>query len=80
MYDALFEIEAVIRKYFPEENLRLDLYEDPEGEMEDELAIYIATCDEPHAALDKLDKFDRKYWIEKIDQYGNFITVNVEYL
>ena len=80
VYNALLEIKEVIKKYFPEEDLRLELYEDPEGEMENELAIYILTCNEPHTALYKLDQFDREYWVEKIDQYENFITVNIEYL
>ena len=80
LYDVLREIEAAIRKYFPCEILRLDIYGDPEGEMKDELAIFILTSDEPHIALDKLDKFDSEYWIEKVDQYEKFVTVNVEYL
>ena len=78
--NVVFEVETAIRKYFSEENLRLELYKDPEGEMSDELAIYILTRKEPHIALDKLEEFDCEYWIEKANQWDNFISVNLEYL
>ena len=80
LYSFLYEVEAGIRKYFPKENLRLELYEDPEGEMEDELAIYILTHDKPHVALNKLNKFDCECRTKKMDQYENLVTINIEYL
>ena len=80
LYNVLFEIEAAIRKCFSEENLRLELYEDPEGEMEDQLAISIMTYDEPQVALAKLGEFDKDFWLNKIDQFGEFVSVNLRYL
>ena len=79
LYSTLLEIEEAIRMHFPEEKLRLALYADPEGEMNDELAIYILTKDEPRTALAKLDEFDNNFWLDKIDQYGGLVLVNLRY-
>lgn len=80
LYNSLVEVEAAIRNYFPDETLRLNLYEDPEGEMDNELAIYVLTQKEPYVALDKLDTFDNEFWSGRTDSYKNLITINVEYL
>ncbi len=77
--DYLLEIYKAIRNSFPEENLRIDLYDDPEGQMSSELAIYIQSTDSPGSALEKLDSFDNDFWIDRIDKYEGYISVNIEY-
>lgn len=76
---ALFEIEHAIRDKFPQEKLRLEFYEDAEGELSDELAVFIVTNEEPAVALSKLDLFDQDFWLKNMDKYENFVTVNLEY-
>lgn len=76
---ALLEIENAIRDEFPCEELRLEFYEDAEGELSDELAIFIITNEEPAVALAKLDLFDESFWSKNMDKYEDFVTVNLEY-
>ena len=80
LYNTLLETVETIRKYFFEEELWLEKYEDPEGEMDSELSINILTYNEPAIALNKLEKFDTEYWSGVVNQHKNMLSINIEYL
>lgn len=67
-----------LRKLF-DGDIRLEPYPDPEGERSLELALIVETTDEPAVALDKLDQFDDRFWIDQMDEAADHLSVHVEY-
>ncbi|MEQ8172394.1 MAG: hypothetical protein ABRQ38_26160, partial [Candidatus Eremiobacterota bacterium] len=63
LINNLEEIALNIRKYFPAEELILEVFEDPEGIEEDRLMLYISTTLNPREAIEKLILFDKEWWI-----------------
>lgn len=68
-----------LRNVFSDSSIRLEVYPDPEGERPPELALIVETEDDPDTALEKLDRFDERFWLDHVDQFGNLLSVHVEY-
>lgn len=60
-------------------DIRLEPYPDPEGERGLELALIVETAAEPAVALEKLDQFDERFWIDHMDEVADHLSVHVEY-
>ena len=79
LYFFLDSAPVHIEEYFPDSELRLELYRDPEGQMSDEVAIYISTDLAPDEALDRLSELDRTWWLEAAQFSGEHASLNLEY-
>jgi len=79
IYFVLDAAPVHIGKHFPDAELRLELYQDPGGEMSDEVAIYIRTRLEPSEALDRLAELDESWWFESAAFSGDQVSLNLEY-
>lgn len=55
----LLEASAVIQQLFPKSVVKLQVYEDPDGEDLDMLTVLICTKGEPDQVLDNLDELDK---------------------
>ena len=67
-----------LRRLF-EAPIRLEVYPDPEGERDLELALIVETSEEPAVALEKLSEFDERFWIDHIDEVADHLSVHLEY-
>lgn len=76
---AVRQTVPVLQDVFSSASLRLEVYRDPEGETAPELALYVGTIDDPEVALRKLDEFDERFWIDHIDNFGEHLSVHLEY-
>ena len=59
-----------IRKYFPNEELILDVLTDPESD-DQIMVLYINTKLKPQEALKKLKELDENWWLGKASRYNN---------
>ena len=59
--------------------IRLEVYPDPEGERDLELALIVETSEKPAVALEKLSEFDERFWIDRIDEVADHLSVHIEY-
>jgi len=75
MVELTFE---ALRDFFSEP-VRLEVYPDPEGERERELALFVETTDESGEALRKLDEFDAAFWLGHVEQFGHYLSVHIDY-
>ncbi|MEA5553032.1 hypothetical protein VB713_18975 [Anabaena cylindrica UHCC 0172] len=65
LIDVILEAHPQIRKYFPTEKLRLQLYVDPESPQWEKLVLSI--CASPESvdeSLNQLNEFDENWWID----------------
>lgn len=77
---VLLEAYHQLRKYFPLEKLRLQLYIDPESSQWEYLIISIcASPDLVDEALDQLDKFENNWWSDASFGVAKNICINLEF-
>jgi hypothetical protein len=69
-----------IRKYFPSEDLKLELVSDREIAEDRQLFVYINTSLSVTDALKKLDEFDKKWWLERIDRANGLLNFNLQFV
>ncbi len=73
------EAHKKIKEYFPSSDLVLEVVTDPEAPDEKELVIFIHTNLTPDEALDRLEMFDRNWWLDaSLDTEGK-LCIHVEY-
>ena len=75
----LEQIPLRILEFFPSSKLYLELVTDPEERNEEELFIYIKTSLNPRKALEKLEDFDKNWFIDACLTYDADICVNLEF-
>jgi hypothetical protein len=69
-----------IRKYFPSEELKLELVSDREIAEDQQLFVYICTSLSVTDSLKKLDEFDEKWWLERIDRANGLLNFNLRFV
>jgi hypothetical protein len=75
----LFEAIYPIRKYFGATQLKLRYSEDPEGTGDNYLDLAITTDEPVDTALEKLEAFDRHWWLEAgKDESRLIIDIEIE--
>ncbi|QKQ73932.1 hypothetical protein [Nostoc sp. TCL240-02] len=80
LVDILLKAHQEVRKYFPSEKLRLKLSVDPESPQWEKLLLSIYSSPEyVDEALNKLDEFDQKWWIEASLGVAVNLYINLEF-
>ncbi len=80
LVDILLKAHQEVRKYFPSEKLRLKLSVDPESPQWEKLLLSICSSTEyVDEALNKLDEFDQKWWIEASLGVAVNLYINLEF-
>ncbi len=77
-FDFLLNTHKIIKEFFPESTLYLEVFTDPEGIEEDELVIYIATSLSRKEAVRQLLKFNEKWCLIYSNRDRKKISVDVE--
>lgn len=68
-----------LEQRFPNSELELDVFHDPEIEGADELFVYVKTSLPVNEALAKLDAFDDEWFLEIDQQSGHVFNVNLRF-
>ena len=77
----LLEAYSRIGLYFPEyPEVILEVVTDPEVPDDNQLVASIKTNLSPNEALEKLDSFDSKWWLQSMDRARGELCINVEFL
>jgi len=58
----------------------LEVITDPEADDDRELYAFIGTRLPPEGALDKLDKFDKDWWLRALEKAKGNLCIHVKYL
>lgn len=78
--DMLSEIEQAIRTHFGAyNNLHFEIFHDMELVSEPQLVIYIMTDYAPKTAVERLEQFDRIWWIKNATRANNQIVIDIGY-
>ncbi|HVB24041.1 MAG TPA: hypothetical protein VNG51_19040 [Ktedonobacteraceae bacterium] len=75
----LLETFWVIEKFFPHSLVHLALTTDPEEFGTDQLVAFIATDLGPDEAIEALDKFDKKWWLNALQRTQGKFVVTLEF-
>ena len=77
----LFEAAEVIPRYFgANAPLALDVFVDPEDETESrELFALVRVALDPEEVLDRLDRFDEEWWLDRSPDGPGTLVVSTEY-
>jgi hypothetical protein len=76
----LNEAYQELRKYFPSEDLKLELVSDPEIAGDQQLFVYIFTALLVTDALNKFDEFDEQWWLDRIDRANGLLNFNLRFI
>ena len=77
--DLLIEARSVIRRFFPESDVRLELVQDYEGSEDKKLVAYIETTLEPEEAIECLRRFDDDWWLDQLAKSKGLLCIDVGY-
>ncbi len=80
LISILKEIYANILRYFPQSQIRLNIFSDPDITGSDELAATVITSMSPEEALEKLNQFDENWWLDAMSSINGKISINVEFI
>ncbi|MGH9782845.1 MAG: hypothetical protein ACRD88_01560 [Terriglobia bacterium] len=77
----LLEVYDHIQEHFgPRPRVALEVVADPEGTDDRELYALIATQLPPEAALEKLERLDKGWWLSAMDRAQCKLSIDVEFL
>ena len=77
----LLEAYSKIRLYFTEyPEVVLEVVTDPDVPNDNQLVASIKTNLSPNEALEKLDSFDSKWWLQSMDRARGELCISVEFL
>lgn len=68
-----------IQIYFPHTLVFLEIMNDPDEPDADQIVVSIATYLHPEEAIDRLDAFDRQWWLESLKQADGRLCVLLEF-
>ncbi len=74
----LLEAYNEIGNHFPRSQVFLEVATDPEAIVEDQLVLFVATDLPPDEAVDTLERFDRDWWLNALDQAQGKLCIDVE--
>jgi hypothetical protein len=80
LVSLLTEASKELRKYFSTEDFKLQLVSDPEIAGDQQLFVYISTSLSVTDALKKLDEFDEKWWLDRIDHANGLLNFNLRFV
>jgi hypothetical protein len=80
LVSLLNEAYQELRKYFSSEDLKLELVVDPEIAGEQQLFVYILSSQSVTDALKKIDEFDDRWWLERIDRANGLLNFNLRFV
>jgi hypothetical protein len=80
LISLLNEAYRELKKYFLSEDLKLESISDPEIAGEQQLFVYISTSLSVTDALHKLDEFDEKWWLDRIDRANGLLNFNLRFV
>jgi hypothetical protein len=80
LYTFLQEVFPVLHDYFPDEPLALEIIFDPDEEEIEVLFIYIETSQEVDEALNILNQFTQRYWINLPIEIRDLLEVDVDFV
>jgi hypothetical protein len=81
LVSLLLEAYSKIETYFPEyPQVFLEVFTDPEVPDDTQLVASIKTNLSPDEALERLDSFDRKWWLLSMDRAKGELCIDVEFL
>ena len=72
----LIDLHGQLKHFFPESSLVLDISVDPEAEY---LVVYVVMNTTPQDAIERLERFDDGYWLDRHHQAQGKLIVNVEF-
>ncbi|MDI6792306.1 MAG: hypothetical protein QME81_05485 [bacterium] len=75
----LLEASGKIGSYFPDSQLFLEVFTDPETINNYQLVISIATNLAPNEAVERLEWFDEDWWLDALDRAQEKLCINVEF-
>jgi hypothetical protein len=77
----LLEAYGKIGSYFgPYPEVALEVVTDPEAADDRQLFAFIGTCLSPDEALDRLEQFDKSWWLSALDRAEGNLCIHVEFL
>jgi len=80
LIDVLFEAHPFLQKYFgPNPRVELEVISYPDEAAYDELVGWIQSTDDVSEGLDKLERFEEDWFLDRLDQIGNRFNFNIEF-
>ena len=77
---VLADAHRALREFFPDETLTLELDLDPETRDGDaRLVLWIASRGEVQDALARLDRFDREWWIDRLANADDRLSISLAF-
>jgi hypothetical protein len=81
LVSLLLEAYSKIETYFPEHpQVFLEVFIDPEVSDDTQMVASIKTNLSPDEALERLDSFDRQWWLPSMDRAKGELCIHVEFL
>ncbi len=80
LVQILIEAYDALRKFFPEDKLRLEYRIDPEVSDDEKLLLYVETRAPVEETLEQLDEFEEEWWIDNLSRADNKLLIDVEFL
>lgn len=80
LFELLFEAHGEIKKYFPLEEIVLEVVLDPEIDSHEGIFAYILTSLPVAEALRKLDEFDEEWFLNQLDRTNGLFNFNLRFV
>ena len=68
-----------LERYFPSNALTLELISDPEAEDDRQLVLSVVSDLSPAESLERLDHFDRNWWLDAMSGAHGKLCINLEF-
>ncbi len=75
----LSEASSKIEPYFPNSELVLEMFTDPEGYGANQLVLFISTELNPKEARQKLKQLNSNWWVHAFERANGQLSINVEF-
>ena len=79
LYSFLIKTHEILADYFPNQEILLEVFRDPEDYYETELFIIIRTSQSAEEALTTLDVFNEKYWFNQKSELVKKVSISVDF-
>ena len=80
LISLLLEANPHLRRHFPEQRIFLEVISDPETIDSSQLVALIVETPSPDEAFDKLERFDKEWWISAVGRAKGKLCINVEFV
>jgi len=76
---VLESLPTMAQDHFPGCGLALEVVVDPETTDSRQLVVYISTSLSPEEAVERLDRFDHDWWLDKLQLTAGKLGINLEF-